>query len=221
LATNSNSSDNLSESSGTVTKISFQKKKTDRRSVFIDGEYAFSISEQTFQLFPLHVTQQLSNKQIAVIINHEEYEKARELALRYLSIRMRSEFELTSYLRKKECDSQLITRVVHYCHERGYLNDTEYAEMLTRDMVNINRYGTQKIYSVLRKRGIASEIVTQALNGQVDQSEQLVLANKLAMKKLKTIADQSKAKEKIYRYLKQRGFNYSIIVEVVKRLFNH
>ena len=220
MDTNLNSSDNISVSAGTVTKISFQKKKTDRRSVFIDGQYAFSISEQTFQLFPLHVSQELSNKQLFVIKNHEEYEKARDLALRYLSTRMRSEFELTSYLRKKECDSRLITRVVHYCNERGYLNDTEYAEMLTRDMVNINRYGTQKIYSVLRKRGIASEIATQALNGQVDQSEQLVLANKLALKKLKTITDQSKAREKIFRYLKQRGFNYSIIMEVIKLLFN-
>ncbi|MDO9549318.1 MAG: RecX family transcriptional regulator [Candidatus Marinimicrobia bacterium] len=221
MVANQNSSDNIAESAGTVTKISFQKKKTDRRSVFIDGEYAFSISEQTYQLFPLHVNQQLTDNQISVIKSHEEYEKARELALRYISIRMRSEYELTTYLRKKECNSQVIKRVVQYCHEREYLNDTQYAEMLTRDMVNINRYGSKKMFAVLRKRGILSETITQVLREQVDETEQINIAQELAIKKLKTINDQSKAREKLYRYLKQRGFKYSIIAEVVKRLLNY
>jgi len=221
LVTHPNSFDNFPESAGSVTKISFQKQKTDRRSVFIDGKYAFSVSEQTFQLFPLHVDQLLTEKQISVIKNHEKFEKAREFALRYLAIRMRSEYELANYLRKKEFDSQVIMRVTHYCQERGYLDDTKYAEMLTRDMVNINRYGTKKMYTVLRKRGISSETIALVLHEQVDQTEQLEMAQELAQKKLKTIKNESKAKEKIFRYLNQRGFNYSIVGEVVNRLFKY
>ena len=219
MVTHKNSSVIFPENGGTITKISFQKKKTDRRSVFINNEYAFSVSEQTFLLFPLHVDQLLTENQVSVIKNHEEYEKARDLALRYLAIRMRSEYELANYLRKKEFDGQVILRATRYCQERGYLDDTKYAEMLTRDMININQYGTKKMYTVLRKRGISSEIITPVLRDQVDQAEQLEVAQKLAQKKMKTIRDVSKAKEKIFRYLNQRGFNYSIVAEVVNRLF--
>ena len=205
---------------GIVTGISFQKKRADRRSVFIDGKYSFSISEQTFQAFPLKVNQYLSTKQIAVIKNHEEFEKTKDLALQYISIRMRSEFELRQYLRRKECDAANISRVLLYCHARKFLNDKEYAEMLTRDMININKYGRNKMYATLRKRGISSEIVAEVLQAQVEEKDQLKIAENLALKKIKTIKDESKIREKLYRYLKQRGFSYDIISAVVNRLKN-
>lgn len=206
---------------GTITQISFQKKKTDRRSVFIDGKYAFSISEQTYNLFPLKVDQQLSDKQITIIKNHEEFEKAKDLALRYIAVRMRSEFELKTYLRKKEYELPVINRVVQYCFDRGYLDDGQYAAMLTRDMININRYGKRKMYAILRKRGISPDTISRVLLEQVDEREQINIAQELAEKKLKTIKDAAKAKEKLFRYLKQRGFNYSTIAEVINRLLKH
>ncbi|MBN2601543.1 MAG: RecX family transcriptional regulator [Candidatus Marinimicrobia bacterium] len=221
MSTQHNSSDDIADKAGTVTRISFQKKRTDRRSIFIDNEYAFSVSEQTYLSFPLHEGQQLTVKQISAIRNHEDYEKAKEITLRYLGIRMRSEYELTRYLQKKEYRKQVITRVVNYCQERGYLDDTKYTEMLSRDMVNINRYGKNKIYAMLRKRGISSETITPVLNKQIDQNEQLKIALELAQKKLKIIKDETKAREKIYRYLNQRGFNYSIVNEVINRLFKY
>lgn len=221
MSTQHNSSDDIADKAGTVTRISFQKKRTDRRSIFIDNEYAFSVSEQTYLSFPLHEGQQLTVKQISAIRNHEDYEKAKEITLRYLGIRMRSEYELTRYLQKKEYRKQVITRVVKYCQERGYLDDTKYTEMLSRDMVNINRYGKNKIYAMLRKRGISSETITPVLNKQIDQNEQLKIALELAQKKLKIIKDETKAREKIYRYLNQRGFNYSIVNEVINRLFKY
>ncbi len=202
----------------TITKIVFQKKRTDRRSVFLDDVYAFSVSEQTFQRFPLAVSQTLSDNQIFVIKTHEEFEAAKVMAVRYLAIRMRSEFELRTYLRKKEFSKRIIERTLLYCKERAYVNDEQYAEMLVRDMININHYGENKMRLMLRKRGISNAIIENVAADQIDQDIQLEIALKLAKKKIVAISDPLKVKERLYRFLKQRGFTYPIISQVFNKL---
>ncbi|MBL7066793.1 MAG: RecX family transcriptional regulator [Candidatus Marinimicrobia bacterium] len=217
----SNTRDGLNfskEAERIVTKISTQKKRTDRRSIFLDGEYSFSVCEETFRLFPIETGKSLSEKQITIIKTHEEFEKAKELALRYLIRRMRSEYELTLYLRKKEITEKAVKRSISYCKERKYINDEEYASMLVRDMINLNCYGINKIRLQLRRRGLSSEIIKNVLENQIHDSDQLKNAFELAKKKMRTIKDQAKAREKIYRFLQQRGFNYSVINQVLKDL---
>ena len=206
------------QSSRTVTKIEFQKRKTDRRSVFLDNEYAFSVSEQTFQQFPLIVSQILSEKQIAIIINHEAFEIAKSLALRYLTARMRSAYELRKYLRKKDCGDREILRAIEYCKDRQYIDDEQYAGMLVNDMTHLNRYGINKMRFVLKKRGISSGIIEKVLNDQIDPDVQFENAIALVKRKKATLGDDPKIKEKLYRFLKQRGFNYRIIYRVIDKL---
>ncbi|HDP67871.1 MAG TPA: hypothetical protein ENN20_05140 [Candidatus Marinimicrobia bacterium] len=203
---------------GTVTQIAFQKKRAQRRSVFIDGEYAFGVSEATFQQFHLQPGQVLSARQIEIIKSHEEFERAKELALKYLALRMRSDFELKSYLKRKGFPAVVVRRVLFYCHELRYLDDRKYAEMLVRDMCHINRYGRYKMVAQLRKRGISPEIIRQVLSELIDESEQKRIALKLATKKLASLQNDEKSREKLYRYLKQRGFSYSVISDAVNRL---
>lgn len=217
----SDTSDGLNsskEAERIVTKISTQKKRTDRRSIFLDGEYSFSVCEETFRLFPIETGKSLSEKQITIIKTHEEFEKAKELTLRYLTMRMRSEYELTLYLRKKEIPGITIKRSISYCKERRYINDEEYASILVRDMINLNRYGINKIRLQLRRRGLSSEIIKNVLENQIHDSDQLKNAFELAKKKMRTIKDQAKAREKIYRFLQQRGFSYSVINQALKDL---
>lgn len=206
------------EAARIVTNISIQKKRTDRRSIFLDGQYSFSVCEGTLRLFPIETGQPLSEKQITIITAHEEFEKAKELALRYLTRRMRSEYELTLYLRKKEVPEIALKRSISYCRERGYINDEEYASMLVRDMINLNRYGINKIRLQLHKRGVSTEIIKNVLANQIHDSDQLKNAFELAKKKMRTIKDKTKAKEKIYRFLQQRGFSYSVINQALKDL---
>lgn len=203
---------------GTVTKIAFQKKRIGRRSVFINGEYTFSVSEATFQQFHLQPGQVLSVRQIEIIKSHEEYERAKELALKYLALRMRSDFELKSYLKRKGFSAVVVQRVLFYCHDLRYLDDRKYAEMLVRDMSHINRYGRYKMVAQLRKRGISPEIIKRVLSEIIDESEQKRIALDLASKKLASLQNDEKSRAKLYRYLKQRGFGYAEISDAVNRL---
>jgi len=201
-----------------VTKIEFQVKRTDRRSIFLDGEYTFSISPETYNLFPISKGQILTDKQIMVIQNHEQFEKAKNLALNYIALRMRSNKEVRTYLKRKNIPINVIERVIQYCSEKKYLDDYTFAEAFTRDQLNLNKAGVFKIRSSLRNKGVSAEIIDSVVEELINKDEQLYLAVKLGKRKLRSLTKDTKKKQKIYRFLFQKGFTIEVVNEALKIL---
>ncbi len=201
----------------TITDCRVNKKRKDRHSIFLNGEFAFSIGESTYHLFPIIKGETLTPKQIEIILRHEEFEKAKEMVLRLLSRRMRSEYELVVYLKRNKFDEATRKRVIAYCTEHGYLDDLEYARVFIRDKLNLNRYGFNKIRFLLAKRGISREIITSLADSQ-DRNEEFKIGLNLAQKRLSQIKDKARVKEKLYRYLWQRGFDSSMIKRILSKI---
>lgn len=201
----------------TITDCRVNQKRKDRYSVFLNGEFAFSIGESTYHLFPIVKGETLTPKQIEIILRHEEFERAKEMVLRLLSRRMRSEYELVVYLKRYKFDEAIRRRVIAYCSEHGYLDDLEYARVFIRDKLNLNRYGFNKIRFLLAKQGISREIIESLANLQ-NRDEQFKIGLNLAQKRLTRIKDKTKIKEKLYRYLWQRGFDSSMIKRILSKI---
>ena len=203
----------------TITDCHVNQKRKDRYSVFLNAEFAFSIGENTYHLFSIRKGATLTPKQIEIILRHEAFEKAKELVLRLLSRRMRSESEVIMYLKRNKFDEATRRRVLAYCTEHGYLDDWEYARVFIRDQLNLNRYGFNKIRFLLSKRGISREII-ESLAGSLDRDEEFKIGLNLAQKRLIQIKDKTRVKEKLYRYLWQRGFDSSTIKRIVNKISN-
>jgi regulatory protein len=201
----------------TITDCRTNKKRKDRHSIFLDGEFAFSVGENTYQLFHIVKGEILTPKQIEIILRHEEFEKAREQVLRLLSRRMRSEYEIVGYLKRNKFDAATQRRVIAYCTEHGYLDDLEYARVFIRDKQNLNRYGFNKIRYLLVKRGISREIIESLADVQ-DRDEEFKIGLDLVQKRLSQIKDKTRFKEKLYRYFWQRGFDSSMIKRILSKI---
>jgi regulatory protein len=208
----------LDDNEKLITKIEPQKKKQNRFSIFINGEYAFGVSDNTYNIFNLRKGQSLSEKQIQTILFHEEFEKGKELALKYIGLRMRSVKEIKRYLSKKGLSELTTDRVIQYCKDNKYLDDTEFARTFTRDKINLNKIGRFKIYSMLKEKGISNQTIEEVFEKLIDDDEQIKIATELGEKKLKTIGQKEKTREKIYRYLHQKGFSNYVIMEAIRKL---
>ena len=89
-------------------------------------------------------------------------QKAMDQALRLLSFRARSEREMADRLAKKGFESDVTDRTVVRLKELGLLNDGA----LARDMTEVRRRGGRgdhRIRQELRKRGLASESIADAM----------------------------------------------------------
>lgn len=83
-----------------ISNITKQKKK-ERFNIFLDGRFSFSVSNYSLLKYNLKVDKTLNNDEIDLITAKEEIGKFTDLAIKFLSIRPRSEKEVRKYLVKK------------------------------------------------------------------------------------------------------------------------
>ena len=117
-----------------ITKISVGKKNKSRYNIFIDKgngeEFGFSVGEDVLIKMNLKKGKELDELDMIEIAFQDDIQKAYSLSLLYLSHRMRSEYEVSKYLKEKEYGDHVIKEVIHKLYGHGYLNDLEFAEAL-------------------------------------------------------------------------------------------
>ncbi|HPI27096.1 MAG TPA: RecX family transcriptional regulator [Candidatus Marinimicrobia bacterium] len=202
-----------------VTKIESQKKKSARINIYLDNEFAFGISAETLNLFRICVGQQLTEKQINMIQQHELFEQAKEAAIRYLGLRIRSQRELELYLtRRQKYPLAVASRVIKYCIERGYLDDKVFCETFIRDQLELNHNGIRKIRQALVAKGIDREVIDEAIKNLVKDEDQLKAAWIIGQKKASTLKNDPKRRDKLYRYLIQKGYKPDVVIKVLQKI---
>ena len=207
-----------SEGRWTISRVEQQKRNHQRYAIYLDDAYAFSVEADTLVRFSLAVGGQLSEKQIEVIQFHDQFELAKNLAVKYLGLRARSHWEVQTYLRRKKIDPIIIARVIRYCQDNGYIDDENFASAFVRDRLQLTADGILKIKKELISKGIARDIVTRVTRDLVDPEAQLKKAIEIGKKKLKTLSGDTNIRNRLYRYLSQKGYPGATIFKALKIL---
>ena len=202
-----------------ITKIETQKKNKNRVSIFIDEKFAFGIYYQTLMKYDLSVglvvDETLKNK----IIIADEYNKALNDALHYLSYRNRTKFEVREKLKEKEYASITIDKVIDELVNLNYVDDQSFAKEYIG--FKIKKMGKRKIRYKLESMGIDSLIIDQELMGYSNDDE-YVAAYAIASKKNDTYNNISYQKRynRLSGLLNRRGFSYSVAKEVLSEILD-
>ena len=202
-----------------LTAIEQQKKDSKRFSLFINNKFAVGISLNTFEHFDLSKGQRLNRKLIDDICVYEEINKARNKALQYIAKKMRSSFEVQQKLRQFGYPLSVIEGIVQEFRDKQYIDDRDYAETFTRDFLKFKEAGVFKLKKSLQQKGIAANLIEQTIEKYFSSEQQLQKARRLAEKKLQLIKEKEKKKERIYRYLIQKGFENSVVAQTLNDLF--
>lgn len=204
-----------------ITKITTQKKRTDRYNIYIDygkgEEYAFSVDEDILLKFQLKKGKDMDEFDLADIQFYDEIQKAFTTALNFLAHRMRSELEIRTYLRKKEIDEPIIQEAVHKLYHYNYLDDLEFAKSYVRTQVNSGNKGPITVRLELKEKGINDKIIEQAMR-LYPLDVQLEHSRKIAEKSIakeKNISERA-LKQKLEQTLLRKGFSMDVIVEALQ-----
>ena len=139
------------------------------------------------------------------------------LALKYLSLRNRSVFDVREKLKTKGCRAESIEEVIVKLTDEGYLSDHGFAEELTRHRIDIKSWGRLKITADLQRHGIERETITEVISALCSDEEELSTATRALDKWLRIKAVESPLsadnKIKAMRHLASRGFT----TETVRR----
>lgn len=190
-----------------ITAIKQQVKRQDRYSIYGDGKYLFSFSETELLNSGIKIGQELDQANLEALKAKAVLDKAYDRSLNLISRRMRSEWELRDYLKRKEYDEGVQDAVVARLEDRGYINDTEFAKRWVENRRLLKAMSKRRLSQELRQKRIKDEIIQLTLDA--DETDELEVLRDLVERKRK----QTKYKEdvKLMQYLARQGFSYDTI----------
>jgi len=204
-----------------VTKITVQKKNSDRYSLFHEKQFLIGISRKTKHDFSIKEGVILTPSLFRELQGAEDMVAIRESCFSYLSRRDHSSFELKQKISKKGYRESDIEQVIQNLSNGGYLNDESFASKFVEEKTELNQWGPKKIRAHLFKKGINRSIINKVLSNKTDYLQQEQICVDLVMKRKRHFLreeDAFKRKQKIYRYLAGRGFSGSVIKKSLPRI---
>jgi regulatory protein len=199
-----------------ITAIKRQVKQPDRYSVFVDGEYTFSLSDQALLESKLVNGQELSAQQVREFKKLSDEDKLYNSALRYVAIRPRSEWELRTYLEKKSSSEEPVNSILNKLSKLDLLDDAKFARSFVSDRRLLRPTSRRKLVLELRKKRVPEEIISEAI-GDEHEPERDALTEMIKKKRRQT---KYQDKLKLMQYLARQGFNYGDIKNAFERLEN-
>lgn len=147
----------------------------------------------------------------------ESISRAMNLALRYLGIRARSEVEMLQYLKRKECEDEVIATVMERLRDYGYMNDNSFAQGVVNLQSKYRRKGSYVVEQKLYQAGINKDDVQEAM-GEIDEERELENAKYWVRKLAPSMKEDEmqKRRQKMYRRLSSKGFSYEVIREACR-----
>ncbi len=208
-----------------ITKISKRKGSRQRYSVCIDGEPSFDVGETVLLKYGLRANDIIDDARIAAVKTAETEDRARTIAVNYLSYRPRAYSEVTRHLAGKGISKEIAEAVVRRLESAGLINNLEFSRMFVRDRLKRKLTGRALLRNQLAAKGIPAAMIEQVLREYVTDEDQTNAARELASRRMRLTKrstaklDRLKQQQRIAGYLLRHGFSSEIVQRTVRSLF--
>jgi len=200
-----------------ITSIEKDNKTKGQYFVYIDNSFAFSVPEEYYLKLNLYEKKEIDEQEIKKIRDTVVYEEAKARAIKFLSLRLKTEKELRDMLKQHRYDRETVDKVVDELRSYGYINDRLYIHKYIYDRCRLKPKSKKLLKYELLKKGLPAEIIDEVLSDfNVDEYS---IAENLVRKKFgKYDLNDKEIIKKAYNFLKHRGFENTVIEEVFKKL---
>lgn len=198
-----------------VTALKLQTRNKNRVNVFLDGKFAFGLVK--LEAARLRVGQELDEASLARLKQADDREQIHERALKFLSLRPRSEAEVRANLKKHSVPEELITQEIERLKNNGWLNDHTFAKLWVENRATFRPRSKRALQAELKRKGITGQTLKTALATTNDEES----AYRLAVSRARRLAalPRPEFRRKLIEYLARRGFDYDTAQSTVDRVW--
>ena len=141
--------------------------------------------------------------------NYDEIVKKIEL---YCAAQDRCKFDVNQKLIKWGVDNISIKNIINNLIKEKFIDEIRYATSFARGKFRIKKWGRIKISNMLRSKNISENNITTGLS-QIDIEEYTETLLRIIEKKSKLLKENDPRikKNKLFQYLKQKGFENNLI----------
>ena len=200
-----------------VVDIQVQKRRKNRRNIYLDDGSVFGVSEDVFISIPIHIGDTISDQVFNDILESDSKSKIYNSAISLLSYRMRSKSELKDRLIRKNYNEDGIMDVINNLELKGYLDDEKFAYAFAKEKVKNKLIGPAALKFEMSAHKLDLELIDRTINSIYDMFPQKMIINRLITKwKVKdSIGKDPKIKSKIINRLKNKGFYWDDIQSAI------
>ena len=201
-----------------ITKIEAQKKDKHRYNIFLDGSFAFGLYEDSVLKYGLRTEDELDEKKIKEMREFDEFGYGKKAAYSFLAYKPRSKKELVKKLRQKKVSDSIIDDIIELLEKQKYLDDKTFAKSYLEDKLNSKPIGRRLAKLKLFEKGVDKELIETTIDENYSEDKEFELAAKLMEKFEKKVKhkDTADKRNKCYRYLISKGFDYETAGRVLK-----
>ncbi|MEA3506830.1 MAG: RecX family transcriptional regulator [Elusimicrobiota bacterium] len=204
-----------------ITDIKPVKRNKSRSSVFLDGNFAFSLANSVIADTGIKKGDTLSREELNKIVKRREFQKAVDYALLLLSYRPRSVSELYRKMEEKGYETDIIDKVAGDLKSEGVLGDKSFALWWIAQRREGRPKGDIAIKSELKSKGVKEGVIEEALleANRSRTEDELDLAWKACKSRLDGYRrlPEDKAARRLSSLLRRRGFNFEVINKVLDK----
>lgn len=194
-----------------------KETKKGRLALFLDGEFVFSLDEETFARANLHEGDDLESWQVEDLRKQSDTRRALDKAMDYLSLRDHASGELYQKLCRK-FDAPSAAYAVARAGELGLLDDAGFARRRAAELLR-KRKSRREILTDLAAKGIDRDTAAEAVEVLYEcdeEGEDPELATARALVQRHYAAKLAAGKrDQVAAALARRGFSHAIIREAL------
>jgi regulatory protein len=148
-------------------------------------------------------------------VRRTDSERAIDLAYKAVARRDLTVAELRSRLERKHVPPEAIDDAVEELEETGFLDDARYASQFAEDKRELEQWGTERIASDLRRRGIAPQLIDAAVSHHSRDSE-IRTALLLLGQRYREAPENDRERDRAWQMLVRRGYSPEIAYDAIR-----
>lgn len=140
--------------------------------------------------------------------------------IRYCQYQPRCHKEVRNKLYELGCTTPEVEEQLTDLVQSGLLNEEQYARAIARGKFRMKQWGRRKIVEQLKMQQVSDYCIKKGL-AEIDEDEYLHTLKSLAEKKLKELKSEKNIfirKQKMYRYLVQKGYESGLANEAINEI---
>ncbi len=194
-----------------ITDIKQQEKLKGRYSIFVDEKYAFSLSDTALLDAKITIGQEVNEEQLIAYKQLSADDKIYNQVLRYIAIRVRSEWEISTYLKRKGVGPEVAEQIFAKLQAISMIDDRAFARSWVGNRRLLKPTSKRRLQLELRQKHINQDIIDEVLSK--DATDEIIVLKELIARKRKQAKYQDT--QKLMAYLSRQGFSYGDIKDAL------
>ena len=142
----------------------------------------------------------------------EEFDRAKTKVMNYIMYKKRTEYEVKNKF-GKTLEENLLSDIIEYVKEAGYLSDTEYIKRAVLEFKVLNNLSRKEVKYKLYSKGISNSLIEDYF---LENSEELYEYELQSARNIFIKKESTMDKEEIKNYLRKKGYREDSIKEAIE-----